>query len=140
MGPGGPQFGGGPFYLDTGTFTDLQRPCAPQQASFSATIHQLLCGLLRHMREVSQDCPNFLDKKTLNSNIFTAPWMHISTICTLMALVGKSNMQRCLRRKMKRSCGRVEYWAQTLQDVFRMQRSLQLGRCSACVEVKNIGL
>ena len=28
-----------------------------------ATIHQLLCGLLRHMREVSQDCPNFLDKK-----------------------------------------------------------------------------
>ena len=28
-----------------------------------ATIHQLLCGLLRHMREVSKACPNFLDKK-----------------------------------------------------------------------------
>jgi len=27
------------------------------------TIHQLLCGLLRHMRETSPGCPNFLDKK-----------------------------------------------------------------------------
>ena len=28
-----------------------------------ATIHQLLCGLLRHMRETSPGCPNFLDKR-----------------------------------------------------------------------------
>ena len=28
-----------------------------------ATIHQLLCGLLRYMREISPTCPNFLDKK-----------------------------------------------------------------------------
>lgn len=28
-----------------------------------ATLHHLLCGLLRHMREVSPCCPNFLDKK-----------------------------------------------------------------------------
>ena len=28
-----------------------------------ATIHQLLCGLLRYMREISPACPNFLDKK-----------------------------------------------------------------------------
>ena len=28
-----------------------------------SSIHQLLCGLLRHMREVNPHCPNFLDKK-----------------------------------------------------------------------------
>ena len=28
-----------------------------------STIHQLLCGLLRYMRENVQGCPNFLDKK-----------------------------------------------------------------------------
>lgn len=27
------------------------------------TLHQLLCGLLRHMRETNPGCPNFLDKK-----------------------------------------------------------------------------
>ena len=27
------------------------------------TIHLLLCGLLRHMRNVNPGCPNFLDKK-----------------------------------------------------------------------------
>ena len=27
------------------------------------TVHQLLCGLLRHMRNVNPQCPNFLDKK-----------------------------------------------------------------------------
>ena len=27
------------------------------------TVHQLLCGLLRHMRDVNPECPNFLDKK-----------------------------------------------------------------------------
>ncbi len=27
-----------------------------------ATIHQLLCGLLRHMREINHECPKFLDK------------------------------------------------------------------------------
>ena len=27
------------------------------------TLHQLLCGLLRHMRSVNPGCPNFLDKK-----------------------------------------------------------------------------
>ena len=59
-----------------GTFTDQQRPCAPQQASFSVCSwnqkgkwRSLPTGYyspatLWHMREVSQDCPNFLDKKT----------------------------------------------------------------------------
>ena len=28
-----------------------------------ATIHQLLCGLLRHMKEVNHNCINFLNKK-----------------------------------------------------------------------------
>lgn len=28
-----------------------------------STIHSLLCGLLRHMRNTNPDCPNFLDKK-----------------------------------------------------------------------------
>ena len=28
-----------------------------------STIHQLLCGLLRHMRDTCSDCPNFLNKK-----------------------------------------------------------------------------
>ena len=28
-----------------------------------ATIHQLLCGLLRHMRDTNPGCPNFLDKQ-----------------------------------------------------------------------------
>ena len=27
-----------------------------------ATLHQLLCGILRHMRKKNSDCPNFLDK------------------------------------------------------------------------------
>ena len=27
------------------------------------TVHQLLCGILRHMRDINQECPNFLDKK-----------------------------------------------------------------------------
>ena len=27
------------------------------------TLHQLLCGLLRHMRDIHPGCPNFLDKK-----------------------------------------------------------------------------
>ena len=27
------------------------------------TVHQLLCGLLRHMRDVNPECPNFLDKE-----------------------------------------------------------------------------
>ena len=27
------------------------------------TLHQLLCGLLRHMRDINPGCPNFLDKK-----------------------------------------------------------------------------
>ena len=26
-------------------------------------VHQLLCGLLRYMRNVNPGCPNFLDKK-----------------------------------------------------------------------------
>ena len=28
-----------------------------------SSIHQLLCGVLRHMRELNPHCPNFLDKK-----------------------------------------------------------------------------
>ena len=28
-----------------------------------ATLHQLLCGILRHMRTKNPECPNFLDKK-----------------------------------------------------------------------------
>ena len=28
-----------------------------------STVHQLLCGLLRHMRDHTPGCPNFLDKK-----------------------------------------------------------------------------
>ena len=28
-----------------------------------ASLHQLLCGLLRHMREENHSCPNFLNKK-----------------------------------------------------------------------------
>ena len=28
-----------------------------------ATVYHLLCGLLRHMREHTAGCPNFLDKK-----------------------------------------------------------------------------
>ena len=28
-----------------------------------ATLHQLLCGVLRHMRDCNPGCPNFLDKK-----------------------------------------------------------------------------
>ena len=28
-----------------------------------STLHQLLCGLLRQMREINPNCPNFLDKK-----------------------------------------------------------------------------
>ena len=28
-----------------------------------ATLHQLLCGILRHMRAINSECPNFLDKK-----------------------------------------------------------------------------
>ena len=31
-----------------------------------ATIHQLLCGLLRHMRQSNQWCPNFLNKQDNN--------------------------------------------------------------------------
>ena len=27
------------------------------------TVHQLLCGVLRHMRDINPECPNFLDKK-----------------------------------------------------------------------------
>ena len=29
-----------------------------------ATLHQLLCGILRHMRSKNPGCPNFLDKDT----------------------------------------------------------------------------
>ena len=28
-----------------------------------SSLHQLLCGLLRHMREINPNCPNFLDNK-----------------------------------------------------------------------------
>lgn len=28
-----------------------------------STLHQLMCGLLRHMRAIKPECPNFLDKK-----------------------------------------------------------------------------
>ena len=28
-----------------------------------ATVYQLLCGILRYMREINPNCPNFLDKK-----------------------------------------------------------------------------
>ena len=28
-----------------------------------SSIHQLLCGILRYMREINPHCPNFLDKK-----------------------------------------------------------------------------
>ena len=27
------------------------------------TLYQLMCGLLRHMKECNSDCPNFLDTK-----------------------------------------------------------------------------
>ena len=32
------------------------------------TLHQLLCGLLRHMRDINPGCPNFLDKKDATFN------------------------------------------------------------------------
>ena len=28
-----------------------------------STLHSLMCGLLRHMRSINPECPNFLDKK-----------------------------------------------------------------------------
>lgn len=30
-----------------------------------ATLHQLLCGILRHMRQINDSCPNFMDKQDL---------------------------------------------------------------------------
>jgi len=87
-----------------------------------ATIHKLLCGFLRHMRETSPGCPNFLDKIPDSGNSM-ALLMYISTLCTLMVLVDKSNIQMSLQRKT-RSYGIGEYWVQTLQEVFRMQHSL----------------
>lgn len=43
-----------------------------------ATLHQLLCGILRHMRANNSECPNFLDKKDgkfkkLQSTLCTFP-------------------------------------------------------------------
>ena len=35
-----------------------------------SSLHQLLCGLLRHMREINPNCPNFLDKKDVRFQQF----------------------------------------------------------------------
>ena len=48
-----------------------------------STLHQLLCGILRRMRELNPNCPNFLDKNDNNSGVFKALLTRIFTSCTL---------------------------------------------------------
>ena len=53
-----------------------------------ATLHQLLCGVLRHMRDCNHGCPNFLDK-TADLSSFMVPWILTFTTYILRALGDK---------------------------------------------------
>ena len=47
-----------------------------------ATLHQILCGIMRHMREITPDCPNFLNKSDeVPQTSYTGHLMHTSMIC-----------------------------------------------------------
>ena len=98
-----------------------------------ATLHQLLCGVLRHMRDCNPGCPNFLDKK----DSFKAPWMLIFITYILRALGDKWSMQRLFQPKKRISCGRLACWISTHQKDCRMLYSTQLAKCFAFEVAKN---
>ena len=59
------------------------------------TLHQLLCGLLRHMRDVNPGCLNFLDKKDSRFKPLHGTMDPTFTICTRLELAERQSMQEC---------------------------------------------
>ena len=58
------------------------------RALSTKTLYQILCGLLRHMRNINPDCNNFLDKKDNHLKVCIDLWIAIYTICVQTALGG----------------------------------------------------
>ena len=91
-----------------------------------ATIQQLLCGSLRHIKETTPGCPNFLNSQfrhlqgTLDS---------LFTIFILMALVYKYDTQSLSQSQMKKNFGLVVSWVSALRNCSKTQLSSLWGKC-----------
>ena len=70
------------------------------------TLHQLLCGILRHMRSINPRCPNFLEKKDSRFKMLHGVMDSHFTNFTPLGL-DKMYMQGSLHRMRRRSCGKV---------------------------------
>ena len=87
-----------------------------------ATLHQLMCGLLRHMRTVNpEECPNFLDKKdTRFKQLHGAMDAHFHQLHARG--IGQDVKHSEVFLMMKSSnCGQVVYLEQVLPSHYKMQ-------------------
>ncbi len=100
------------FVLETRKFSGEYYP--------PTTLHQLLCGILRHMRTINPGCVNFWTRKTPGLNSFREQWVRISINCTPLQLDETQSMQGPLQRRKRKSCGRVACSVRRLPTLFRI--------------------
>ena len=82
------------------------------------SLYLLLTGVLRHMRALNADCPNFLDTNDKGfANSMPALTMSLET-CALLGSVLLLNMLNPSPRKKKLIFGRGKYSVSTLQGSY----------------------
>ena len=100
-----------------------------------ATIHQLLCGLLRHMSDTNPGRPNFLDKQDSRFQQLQG---------TLDALFQKLHSDgigvQVKHAEILTKEDETKLWDSGVMGSTKMLRSTQLAKCSVCVVVWNTGL
>ncbi len=100
-----------------------------------ATIHNLLCGLQRHMLALNPVAARFLDKKNP-----TFKELH-GTLDNLFRRLHEGGAGRQVKQssqsKMRTSSGIAGSLEQSIQRPFRMLSSITMGKTSACEEVSS---
>ena len=96
-----------------------------------SSIHQLLCGILRHMREINPHCPNFLDKKDAGFRS-----LHHALDVQFHKLHSNGIGRQIKHAKVFSKDDELRLWDSGSLGVTlnrcNMLCSIQLGRCCAC--------
>ena len=81
-----------------------------------SSLHQLLCSLLRHMREINPNCPNFPDKKDVHFQQFHHSLdVHFNKLHS--SGIGRQvNMLKSFQSKRRIDYGKVESWVSVTQN------------------------